>query len=193
MTRDWLHASTHGIARRSEIDVVGLREVGRLPMLSAPISLTGVDGLEVLDETRCLVDQFAVGPLRAGGEVVEHLVGRPRGVAEALDVEQRRLQRGGEQCLEVAVRDPGLGVLGRDHLTLLGDPQRSVHRAGRLRQDGVVARPATAADRAAATVEEPQPDSASCGRTRRGRARRGTAPSSRRGSRRPCWSRSSRA
>ena len=46
ITRDWLHASTHGIARRSEIDVVGLREVGRLPMLSAPISLTGVDALK---------------------------------------------------------------------------------------------------------------------------------------------------
>ena len=46
ITRDWLHASTHGMARRSEIDVVGLREVGRLPMFSAPISLTGVDALK---------------------------------------------------------------------------------------------------------------------------------------------------
>ena len=43
ITRDWLHAITHGIARRSEIDDVGLRDVGRLPMFSAPISLTGVD------------------------------------------------------------------------------------------------------------------------------------------------------
>ena len=46
MTRDWLQASTHGIARRSEIDVVGLREVGLLPMFSAPISPTGVDALK---------------------------------------------------------------------------------------------------------------------------------------------------
>src|SRR5215211_6569999 len=46
ITRDWLQASTHGIARRSEIDVVGLRDAGRLPMFRAPISLTGVDSLK---------------------------------------------------------------------------------------------------------------------------------------------------
>src|ERR1044071_2351784 len=46
MTRDWLQASTHGMARRSEMDVVGLRDVGRLPMFSAPISLSGVDALK---------------------------------------------------------------------------------------------------------------------------------------------------
>src|ERR1700694_1803745 len=46
ITRDWLQASTHGIARRSEIDVVGLRDVGRLPILRSPISLTGVDALK---------------------------------------------------------------------------------------------------------------------------------------------------
>ena len=46
ITLDWLHASTHGMARRSEIDVVGLRDAGRLPMLRAPISLTGVDALK---------------------------------------------------------------------------------------------------------------------------------------------------
>ena len=43
ITRHWLQASTHGMARRSEIDVVALRIAGRLPILSAPISLTGVD------------------------------------------------------------------------------------------------------------------------------------------------------
>ena len=46
ITRDWLQASTHGMARRSEIAVVGLREAGLLPMFSAPISLTGVDALK---------------------------------------------------------------------------------------------------------------------------------------------------
>src|SRR6476620_1136416 len=43
MTRDWLQDSTHGMARRSEMAVVCLREAGRLPMLRAPISATGVD------------------------------------------------------------------------------------------------------------------------------------------------------
>src|SRR5438270_8935752 len=46
ITRDCVHASTHGMARRSEIDSVGLREVGRLPMFSDPISLTGVDAMK---------------------------------------------------------------------------------------------------------------------------------------------------
>src|ERR1700757_3434806 len=46
MTRDWLQASTHGMARRSAIDCVGLREGGRLPILSDPISLTGVEALK---------------------------------------------------------------------------------------------------------------------------------------------------
>ena len=46
ITRDWLQASTHGMARRSEMEVVGLRDVGLLPMLSEPISLTGVDALK---------------------------------------------------------------------------------------------------------------------------------------------------
>src|SRR6202011_6327782 len=46
ITRDWLHASTHGMARRSEIDSVGLRDEGLLPMLSDPISLTGVEALK---------------------------------------------------------------------------------------------------------------------------------------------------
>jgi hypothetical protein len=34
------------MARRSEIGVVGLREVGLLPMFNAPISLTGVDAVK---------------------------------------------------------------------------------------------------------------------------------------------------
>src|SRR5271157_550247 len=46
ITRDWLHASTQGMARRSAIEAVGLRDVGRLPMFSDPISLTGVDAVK---------------------------------------------------------------------------------------------------------------------------------------------------
>ena len=62
------------------------------------------------------------------------------------------------------MRDSRLGVLGGDHLALFGDPQRPVHRAGRLRQDGVVARATATSDRSAATVEEPQPNSGLAGR-----------------------------
>ena len=57
------------------------------------------------------------------------------------------------------MRDARLGVLGGDHLTLLGDAQRALHRARRLGQDRVVAGSPAAAHGTAATVEEPQPDS----------------------------------
>ena len=57
------------------------------------------------------------------------------------------------------MRDLRLGIFRGDHLALLGDAQRPVDRARRLRQDGVVAGAAAAADGAAAPVEEPQPDS----------------------------------
>lgn len=43
ITRDCVHESTHGIARRSEIFSVCLRDAGRLPMLRAPISDRGVE------------------------------------------------------------------------------------------------------------------------------------------------------
>src|SRR5918996_6354801 len=65
---------------------------------------------------------------------------------------QRRRGKG----LEVASAALGVGVLARDHLALLGEAQRRVDRARRLGEHRVVARPAAAADGAAATVEEPQ-------------------------------------
>ena len=163
MTRDWLQASTHGMARRSEIDVVGLRDVGLLPMFSDADLADRGGRLEVVDETGCLVDQFGVGAVRARGQIVEHLVGGSRGITKAFDVEQRRFEGRGQQGLQIAVRDPWFGVLRGDDLALLGEPQRAVHRARRLRQDGVVAGAAAAADGAAATVEEPQPDSGLAG------------------------------
>jgi hypothetical protein len=49
-------------------------------------------------------------------------------------------------------------VLRRDHLALLGQAELPVHRAGRLREDRLVARPAAASDRAAAAVEQAQRD-----------------------------------
>ena len=91
ITRDWLQASTHGMARRSEI------WRGRLARGRPAADVERADladrrrRLEVLDESRCLVHQFGVRPLGPGGQLVEHLVGGLGGVAEALDVEQGRL------------------------------------------------------------------------------------------------------
>ena len=73
-------------------------------------------------------------------------------------VEQRRLQGGRDQRLQVAPADVGIGVLAGDHLALLGDADLSRHAAWRLRQDGLIARSAAAAHRAAAAVEQAQLD-----------------------------------
>ena len=64
----------------------------------------------------------------------------------------------------------GLGVLGGDDFALLGQADLAVHGARRLRQDGLVARAAAAADGAAAAVEQAQRD--------RVGAQRRTAPTS---------------
>ena len=104
------------------------------------------------------MNQIGIGLLRPCGQFVEHLIRRPRGVAETLHVEQGGLQGRRDQALQVAVRDTRLGVLGCDHLALFGKPQRSVHRSGRLGQDRVIARPAAAPDGPASAMEKPQPD-----------------------------------
>ena len=67
-----------------------------------------------------------------------------------------RLEGGGEEDLEVAPGGRRLGVLRRHHLSLLGDPQLSVDRAGGLSEDRLVRRTTTSPDGAAATVEQPQ-------------------------------------
>jgi hypothetical protein len=49
-------------------------------------------------------------------------------------------------------------VFRRDHFALFGQTDLPVHRAGRLREDRLVARAAAAPDRAAAAVEQAQRD-----------------------------------
>ncbi len=105
---------------------------------------------------RCTRSLYAVAGQR--GQLVEHRVGLLGTVAQALHVQQRRFEGGRQQRFQVASRERRLGVLGGDDLALLGDPQRSAHGAGGLRQDRVVARAAAAADGAAAAVEQPQAD-----------------------------------
>jgi hypothetical protein len=73
-------------------------------------------------------------------------------------LQQRGFQRGGHQGFQVAPADLGVGVLGGDHLALLGQADLAAHRARRLRQDGLVAGAAAAAHRAAAAVEHAQLD-----------------------------------
>ncbi|MNX91050.1 hypothetical protein D3C86_1231180 [compost metagenome] len=58
--------------------------------------------------------------------------------------------------LEVSVGERWLGVLPGEDLALLGDLEVAPHAARGLGEDGAVARPAAAADGAAAAVEEAQ-------------------------------------
>jgi hypothetical protein len=68
--------------------------------------------------------------------------------------QQRGFEGGGSQHFEIAAADFRVRVLGRDHFALFGDADLALHRAGRLREDGLIARAATAADRTAAAVEQ---------------------------------------
>ena len=67
---------------------------------------------------------------------------------------ERADERGARRQLELAVGDLRQRELRRQHLALLGDLQAPGHRARRLGADRRVARPAAAADGAAAAVEE---------------------------------------
>ncbi len=81
-------------------------------------------------------------------------------------VQQGGFEGRGDQGLEVPAADLGVGVLRVDDLALLGQPDLAVDRARRLRQDGLVARPAATPDGATAAVEQAQHDA------RRARQRR---------------------
>src|SRR6185437_11136848 len=67
-----------------------------------------------------------------------------------------RLQRRGGENFQIAAGDLGVGIFGGDDLALLGDAYLAVHRTTRLRDDGIIARSAAPADRAAAAMEQPQ-------------------------------------
>src|SRR5436190_18538748 len=71
-------------------------------------------------------------------------------------LQQARLERARCENLQIVAADFGIGIFAGDDFALLGDPDLTVHRAAGLRNDGVIARPAAAADRAAAAMEQPQ-------------------------------------
>ena len=77
---------------------------------------------------------------------------------------RRREQDRRRQLLELAQRDRRVGVVGGDHLALLGQLEAAVDRARGLGEDRPVRRSATPADRAAAAVEQGQLESVPAGR-----------------------------
>ena len=106
-------------------------------------------------EARVVPDEVAVGAHRRPRERVHHLAARLSRVARNRGEQRRR-----DGALEVAIRKTGEAVLERDRLALLGQLQPSRGRVRRLREDRGPRRPAAAARRAAAAVEDRQLDAA---------------------------------
>ena len=157
--------NTHGMARRSSMRFDAVRDAGRDPMFRREISPIGRDGAgRSSTNPGSSYTSAAVGahaPARTssvhGRAVAVARARRPR--PRSSDAAERR----GDQRLEVAARRGRMGVLGGDHLTLLGDPQRAVDAARRLGQDRLVGRSAAPTDGAAAAVEQAQPDAGVAG------------------------------
>jgi hypothetical protein len=63
------------------------------------------------------------------------------------------MQRGGREHFKVAAAQFGVGVFGGDDLALLGQAKAALYGPAGLGQNGVVTRPATTPDRAAAAME----------------------------------------
>ena len=113
---------------------------------------------KVVDEARRLVDERAIGGVRVLRQRVHRAVVGGGTILEPLAVDEARLERGGDERLQVAPAEIGIRILAGDDLALLGDAQAAADAARRLREDRLEARPAAAADGAAAAVEEPQLD-----------------------------------
>jgi hypothetical protein len=62
----------------------------------------------------------------------------------------------GDERFEVAATELGIRILAGDDLALFGDAKAARDTSRRLGEDRIVARPAAAADRAAAAVKQAQ-------------------------------------
>ena len=113
-------------------------------------------GEEVLRETRGFVNQRSVGRHAAlrqlGSGLQKRLGGRLGGL------QQGRFQRSSNQGFEISTANLGIGIFGANHFTLLRQTNLATHGAGGLGQDGLVARAASTANRAAAAVKHAQLD-----------------------------------
>jgi hypothetical protein len=109
-------------------------------------------GKEVIRKTVGLVDELAVGGHAAHREASSGLQELWRGCLSGC--QQRGFQRRCHQRLQIAAADLRIGVLGIDDLALLSQPDLTFHGARRLRQDGLIARPAAAPHSAAPAMEQ---------------------------------------
>ncbi len=149
--RHCAHENTHGMARRSSIS-----RVSCVSRAAADVERRNlVDhgrGPEVVGKSLGLVDEATIG-LEGQRRQLVHRLQIFRARRALFRLQQARLQRRSGEYFEVAAADFGIGIFARDDFTLLGDPDLAVHRAAGLRDDGIITRPAAAADRTAAAME----------------------------------------
>ena len=156
ISRHCAQLNTQGMARRSSISRVFLRDAGRLPMFSVGDLGDDRGCPEIIGETLGLVDQPAIG-LEGQRRQLLHRLQIFRPTARCAWAAAGSLPASRRPGFRDCAADLGVGIFAGDDFALLGDPDLAVHRAARLRDDGVIARAAAAADRAAAAVEQPQP------------------------------------
>src|SRR5262245_43550910 len=113
---------------------------------------------EVVGKSRRLVYQAAVSAICVAAQRFHDVPKVGCITAEAFLIEQRGLERGGDECFQVATTDFCIRILARDDFPLLCDADLPGDGAGRLRQYRLVARTAAAAYAAATAVEKPQAD-----------------------------------
>ena len=134
---------------------VFLRDAGRLPILSVDDFRDHGRSPEIIDKAVGLIDQAAIGCEGQRRQLLHRLeIFAARRALPRL--QQARFQRRRGENFQIVAADFRVGIFAGDDLALFGDPDLAVHRAARLRDDGVIARPAAAADRTAAAVEQPQ-------------------------------------
>ena len=166
MIRDCVQPKTHGMARRSS----------RPPVAAGPLGRAGAD-VHLAE----LVDGRGRHEERHEAGVAHQRRGRRPGRGRRRGPSSRSSRRGRLaaaatcRCSTDASRtaasaisrlnrpSPGSVYLSLMHLALLGDLDRAVEAAVGLGQDRLAGRAATAADRAAAAVEEPQHDAVLAG------------------------------
>ena len=150
-SRVCVQANCQGIARSACRPPAVLRRAGRLPMWSASSSASGVAKRKYSPELRVVVDRAAIRRARDRRQPLHRLA--PGGLGRRSRGE-RRVERGAGVHLQRPQRDAGQAELRVNHLPLLGDAKRAVHRSRRLRLDRDIGR-----------------DRRPCRRCRRGRER----------------------
>ena len=150
----WPQEKLHGMARRSSI--APCRPPRRRSRADIQLGDLGDRrrAEEIVDKARRLVDELPIGRHAALPKSAPPRRRTPA-ARSCRQFSKRRFERRRDQRLEIAPADVGIGVFRRDHLALLGQPDLAVHRARRLRQDGLIARAAAAPDRTAAAMEQP--------------------------------------